>query len=253
MNSIVVFYSMRGTTKKVAERIAGALQCDLEEIKEPGSRKGLFGLLKSGREALRKVLPPICEPGKDPGGYDLVVLGTPVWAGTMASPMRSFLSKYGHRIKKAAFFCTAGGSAGRTFREMEAASGHAGAAELALVAAGAKNKNFFGGEWMNRIDDFIASLKSQGSAELSKRRASAVSAAGQLKKKLKTAASKAKKTGSKIRKGLKSAASRGKAAAVKARKSVKSTARAAGSKLRATRSASKGKGAKTASKRKSSR
>jgi flavodoxin len=253
MKCIVVFYSMRGTTKKVAEHIAGALKCDLEEIGEPGSRKGPLGFLKSGREAVRKMLPPIRQPEKDPGDYDLVVLGTPVWAGTMASPMRSFLARYGKQMKKVAFFCTAGGSAGRTFQDMEAVSGHAGAAVLALVAAGAKNKNLFGGVWMNRIDDFIASLKSPGRAEPAERRAPAGPTADRIKKKLKTAASKAKKTGSKIGKGIKKAASRGKAATVKARKSVKSAARKAGSKLRAARPAAKNKFSKTVSRKKPGR
>jgi flavodoxin len=257
MKSIVIFYSMRGTTKKVAERIADVLRCDLEEIREPGARKGPFGFLKSGREAIRKLLPPICEPEKNPEDYDLVVLGTPVWAGTMASPMRSFLEKYGRRIKRAAFFCTAGGSAGKTFREMETVSGHKGIAELALVAAGAKYRNVLGGEWMNKIEDFIASLKSHGGTELSKAKKSVGSTAGKMKKKFKTAASRAKKTGSKIGKGLKKAASRGKAATARAGKSIASKTRAAArktsSKLRSARPAAKKKTARKTSKKKSSR
>jgi flavodoxin len=263
MKSVVVYYSMRGTTKKIAERIAEVLGCDLEEIREPRVRKGIIGFLRSVREAIWKTLPPIYEPEKNIGDYELVVLGTPVWAGTMSSPMRSFLEKHGRRMKRTAFFCTAGGSAGRTLREMEAVSGHKGIAELALVAAGAKYRDVSGGEWMGKIEDFLASLKSKGESELSRGTAAARSTAGQLVKKFKTAGSKAKKTGSKIGKGIKKAASRGKTATARARKTVASKARKAankaGSKVRsagraaAARTASIRKAVKTASKKKSKR
>jgi hypothetical protein len=60
----------------------------------------------------------------DPANYQLVVVGTPVWAGSMASPMRSFLFQNGHRIRRFACFCTLNGhGAAGTLRELRALAG----------------------------------------------------------------------------------------------------------------------------------
>jgi flavodoxin len=237
MKCIVVYYSLTGVTKRVAERLAGDLNCELEEVRETKPRKGFFGFMKSGYEAMRKKLPPILEPRKDPAEFEAVVFGTPVWAGTMASPMRTFLSRHGHKVNKAAFFCTAGGSAGRTFREMEAVLGRTGIAELALVKTGAKSGNVFETQWVNRINDFAASLKSQVGEKPSKKRitrapARPVSAAS--RRKLKTSAAKEKKTGRKA--AARTSGSKGRTARSGSKKSASAAGRAPGRKKTRKRS-----------------
>ncbi len=59
-----------------------------------------------GREALKESEPPIHSPSKDPSEYDLVILGTPVWAGKMSSPLRSYIKTTAGKFKTVAFFCT---------------------------------------------------------------------------------------------------------------------------------------------------
>jgi len=56
---LVVFYSRTGNTKKVGEAIAGELNCDTEQIMDVKSRMGIFGWLRSGREAMKEVIAPI--------------------------------------------------------------------------------------------------------------------------------------------------------------------------------------------------
>ena len=107
---LVVYYSRGGVTRQVAEMIAGKLKCDVEGIQDVRSRKGLFGWLRSGREAMRRQLPEIKPTVKDPGQYDLVVLGTPVWAGAMSSPLRTYITQNLGMFKRLAFFATFGGS-----------------------------------------------------------------------------------------------------------------------------------------------
>jgi flavodoxin len=52
--------------------------------------------------------------------YELVVLGTPVWAGSIASPMRSYLFLHRLQFRQVAFFATMGAvGAGQTFSEMK--------------------------------------------------------------------------------------------------------------------------------------
>ncbi|MFX0092519.1 MAG: flavodoxin family protein [Candidatus Hodarchaeota archaeon] len=55
---------------------------------------------------MRKQLAPIKNPKNDPTNYDLVILGTPVWAGSIPSPTRAYVSKTKDNLKKMALFST---------------------------------------------------------------------------------------------------------------------------------------------------
>jgi flavodoxin len=107
-NTLVVFYSRTGNTRRAAERLAKALDADLEEIREARDRAGMAGFLRSGYEAVARQCPPILPPRKAPRDYARVVLGTPVWAGRMASPVRSFLQGHGQDLRRLALFATCG-------------------------------------------------------------------------------------------------------------------------------------------------
>lgn len=133
---LIVFYSRTGTTGRVAEQLAAALHAPLLAIEEPHGRRGLSGYLRSAREAARRILPPILPPALDPADFDLVILGTPVWVGHVASPMRSFLQGYRSTLRHVAFFCTCGGrGAERAFLDMQHLTGRPPEATLALTAA----------------------------------------------------------------------------------------------------------------------
>ncbi len=106
MKILVAYYSRTGTTRKVAEAIAGILKCDIEEVIDKKSRSGALGWLKSGRDAGSKKLTTIEETKNDPGLYDVVAIGTPVWNGTMSTPIRTYIVQHRESFKKVAFFCT---------------------------------------------------------------------------------------------------------------------------------------------------
>ena len=77
------------------------------------SRRGFFGFFRSAREALRGVAADIAPVISDPRNYDTLILGTPMWAGHVSSPVRGYLAllaKHSARPKRIAFFCTMGGS-----------------------------------------------------------------------------------------------------------------------------------------------
>ncbi len=107
---LVVLYSRSGNTEQVGSSIASLLNADLEVIKEAKERSGVFQYVKSGFEALRKKLPAILPTTHQPGFYDVVILGTPVWASHIASPLRTFLNGNIEDINRWAVFCTEGGS-----------------------------------------------------------------------------------------------------------------------------------------------
>jgi flavodoxin len=104
MKTLVVYYSRTGFTKKLA------LQAETEELVDNTSRKGIMGWITGGRDAVKRFMTVISPAQKDPAQYDLVLLGSPVWAGTMAPALRTYLTQQKSKIKRSACFCTMGGS-----------------------------------------------------------------------------------------------------------------------------------------------
>jgi flavodoxin len=154
--TLVVYYSRTGNTKKIAEEVAAALQADVEELKDGKSRRGPIGFIMAGREAVRKVPANLKALQHDPAAYDLVVVGTPVWANTVCSPVRTFLERNRAGFKSVAWFCTAGAEdptgAEKAFAAMTEASGLAPAATLGFGQAGIKTDH------SQQLSAFVASL-----------------------------------------------------------------------------------------------
>ncbi len=119
MKSLVVYFSRTGNTKKAGEEIASALKADVEEISEEKNRDGTIAWIKSGFEGMEKKPSEINEPKLNPEKYNIAVIGTPVWAGNMASPVRAYFHRHEGQFKKVAFFCTCGDSPNKTFVDMQ--------------------------------------------------------------------------------------------------------------------------------------
>lgn len=155
--ALVVYYSRTGTTRKVAEKIAAALKCDIEEIIDTRDRSGAWGWLRGGGDAARSKRTVIRKIEKEPGTYDVVIIGTPVWAFTMAPAVRTFIADQRERLKEVAFFCTMGGSGNvRTFRKMEELCGTKPAAVLSL-----KTKDVMAGTDDVRVRAFANELSGE--------------------------------------------------------------------------------------------
>jgi flavodoxin len=155
---LVVYYSRGGNTRAVAEEIARALPgADLEEIRDATDRSGWRGYLQSFREATRRSTTLLVSPGRDTSGYDLVVVGTPVWVSSVSSPTRTYLNAHVGEFRRIAFFLTHGGT-GRTkvFAQMARLSGLQPEAVLA-VRESELQKSSFG----SKITAFVIELRSK--------------------------------------------------------------------------------------------
>ena len=158
--TLVVYYSRTGTTRRLAEALAKALGADIEPIVDRTNRSGILGYLRSIAEALQRRHAP-AEPAKiDPRSYDLVVVGTPVWAWSASSPVRSYLAANRERLPDVAFFCTMGARGGeRAFEEMQAIAAKAPRAGCAVTAREVASEAY--GEQMAR---FLEQLKTPRAA-----------------------------------------------------------------------------------------
>ncbi|MEO0107847.1 MAG: NAD(P)H-dependent oxidoreductase [candidate division WOR-3 bacterium] len=152
---LVVYYSRSGTTRRVAEEVAKELGADIEGIQDAKSRKGLFGWLRSGFEAHRKSLPEIRPFRRDAAQYDLVVLASPIWAGLMASPMRTWLSSNKAGLRSVALVTTSASTDYEAaLSEMAEFIGKKPVATLGVVARQVKT-----GKYLDSLKAFAAKLR----------------------------------------------------------------------------------------------
>jgi len=109
MKTIVAYYSRTGNTKFVSEKIAQQLGADLCEIVDKKKREGKLVFLTGGRDALQEKLTDI-EVSKPVDEYDLIIIGSPVWAGKIAPAIRKFIVTNDFRGKSVGLFVTLGGN-----------------------------------------------------------------------------------------------------------------------------------------------
>lgn len=108
MKTLIVYYTRTNTTKIFARALAKELSADIEELKEDGNYSGPIGYMRAGRAAMQKKEVKLHEHRYDPANYDLVIIGSPVWAGLCAPAIRSYISEHKQFFRQSAIFVTQG-------------------------------------------------------------------------------------------------------------------------------------------------
>ncbi len=118
---LVVFYSLEGNTRAIAEAIAEAIGGTLLELKpvKDVSGSGFGKYIWGGKQIIFKEKPMLQAFDIDPNAFDTVILGTPVWASTYAPALNTFLHQYPLKNKKIAIFSCFGGSSGKTHENIK--------------------------------------------------------------------------------------------------------------------------------------
>ena len=121
MKILVIFYSYEGNTKLIAESIAQTVNADLLELKPKNEMKakGLMKYLWGAKSAFMKTKPELISFDLNLQNYDLIFIGTPVWAWSYAPVFNSFFSCYKIANKKVALFCCHGGLKRNFFDKMK--------------------------------------------------------------------------------------------------------------------------------------
>lgn len=123
---LVAYFSASGVTKKDAETIAEAGECELYEIapKVPYSKADLDWMNKKSRSSVemndKKYRPEIADTKIAIENYDEIILGFPIWWYVAPTIINTFLEKYDFTGKKIVLFATSGGSGfGNTVKELQ--------------------------------------------------------------------------------------------------------------------------------------
>ena len=106
MKSLVVYYTRTGNAKFVAETIAAELGSDIEELVDLKKRAGKIGWMSAGKDATQEKQTQIGPTTRVPQDYDLIVLGTPIWASKPTPAIRTYIAKNDLSGKNVALFFT---------------------------------------------------------------------------------------------------------------------------------------------------
>jgi flavodoxin len=106
--SLIVYYSRTGLSKRLAEALRAKLGCDIDNVRYAGRDKVSFAA--AGLEAVRKATSAFAGDAHDASKYDRIFFISPVWAGSLATPIRSYMAANKDKIKAYALLATCGGS-----------------------------------------------------------------------------------------------------------------------------------------------
>jgi flavodoxin len=122
MKNLIVYYSFTRNNKKLADHLQGQLNCDIAEI-ETVKKRNSFSILL---DLVFKRLPKVKPIERHLTDYDHVIFISPIWAGKIATPLKSFLMSEKERIKTYSFITICGGGNPKQKQSIEG--------ELALTA-----------------------------------------------------------------------------------------------------------------------
>lgn len=122
MKTLIVYYSLEGNTDLIANKIKEHLNSDIvrlipkKDVPTGGFKKYFWG----GKSAMFGDKPELEEYKAAIAGYDVIIIGTPVWAGTFAPAVGTFLAENQIKGKTIYLFaCHGGGGAQKCFNKLE--------------------------------------------------------------------------------------------------------------------------------------
>ena len=133
--TLVAYFSATGTTAAAAKKLAEAAGADLYEIKPavPYTKEDLNWMNKKSRSSVemndKSSRPELADKNAAISGYDLVLVGFPIWWYVAPTIINTFLESYDFMGKKIVLFATSGGSG--FGKAVESLKGSAPGAEIA--------------------------------------------------------------------------------------------------------------------------
>jgi len=114
---LIIYYSLTGNTKSIAEKIRKKTGGDVFEIETVRTYPPEYSALteEAKRELQTGDLPALKKSPPDMSSYDLILVGSPVWWYTVSTPVMSFLRQADFAGKRVSAFCTHEGGVGKFF------------------------------------------------------------------------------------------------------------------------------------------
>lgn len=155
---LVAYFSATGTTKKVAQNLAKAVNADIYEIKPltPYTSADLNWHDSNSRSSVemndKSARPEIAEDNFSVKDYDTIFLGFPIWWGTAPRIINTFLEKQDFANKKIIIFATSGSSSiGNTDKDLKPS--------ISSSAKIIKGKTLNGNPSVEELTEWVKTLK----------------------------------------------------------------------------------------------
>jgi flavodoxin len=91
MNTLVLYYTRTGNTRRISEMVACTLSADCEPLLDERDYSGALGYIAGGRDALRKKVASLRPLRASLSTYDFILIGQPVWAAQPVPAVRALL------------------------------------------------------------------------------------------------------------------------------------------------------------------
>ncbi len=119
--AVTVYFSLEGNVRHLAQAVATAIDSPLVEVLPAEPRRGaeMTEYVWGDTRIICPEMPELLPLSLNADDFDLIFLGSPVWKGTVAPAMRSFLAAGDFYRKKVALFCAYSGRAGGYFEQAE--------------------------------------------------------------------------------------------------------------------------------------
>ena len=88
---LVLYYTLTGKNKIIAEELKKHFSCDSGEIKTASERSGIWGFVVSGFENVFDKDAELQPFTMDLTAYNPIIICTPIWMQKISSPARTFL------------------------------------------------------------------------------------------------------------------------------------------------------------------
>ena len=157
MKTAVIYYSYEGNSALVADIIKAALNADVFEIKTQDTKKrdGFAKYAWGGSQVVMHKKPKLRPLSVDLDSYDLIILGTPVWAWSPSPAIVSFITERKISGKKLALFCCHGGGPGKTLQKLKALlPGNTITGEIDIMYPSKMDRN----DLKHKIEDWLKTL-----------------------------------------------------------------------------------------------
>ncbi|MBO5933984.1 MAG: flavodoxin family protein [Clostridia bacterium] len=103
MKTLVVYYSRKGNTEKIALEKAKELEADFLAIDTTENVAGYNGFTNCLKTLFSKDDMALFPYDTDVASYDKVIICAPVWFSKLCAPMQTFIKKEKHNIRDAEY------------------------------------------------------------------------------------------------------------------------------------------------------
>jgi len=122
MKKLIVYYSLEGNTELIAGKIQKYLEADVirlipkKEYPKGDFKKYFWG----GKSVTFGEKPKLVDDSFVADDYDIIIIGTPIWAGTFSPPIKTFLADNKISGKDIYLFtCSLGGTSEKCFQKIK--------------------------------------------------------------------------------------------------------------------------------------